>query len=99
MMPLGQLGDAHPGSDALYRKLNTLEHSSLPPISLNDFSLDLGKFLFDFDHHRIANWCFQDSSAPSFLTWWRNGFSEMSVRKVWLTLPSSRISIEQGTCR
>jgi len=85
MMPLGQLGDAHPGSDALYRKLNTLEHSSLPPISLNDFSLDLGKFLFDFDHHRIANWCSQRILRS--LSCAGTKTSEMSAREVRLTLP------------
>ena len=55
-MPLGQLGDTHSGSDAFDCELDALQCSSLALVSLNDFSPDFGKFLFDFDHHRIANW-------------------------------------------
>jgi hypothetical protein len=89
IMPLGQLGDTHPCGDAFDCELDTLQHSSLALIALHDFSPNFGEFLFGSDYHRISNWCSQESSAPSCLSWWRERkVSKMSVREVRLTLPS-----------
>ena len=55
MMPLGQLGNAHPGRDPLDCELDTLQHSSLALIPLHDFSPDFREFLFGSDYHWIAN--------------------------------------------
>jgi hypothetical protein len=62
-VPLGHLGDTHPGRDAFGRELDTAQRSLQTLISLNDFSPDFGQFPFGSDHHRIANWCSHKSSA------------------------------------
>jgi hypothetical protein len=89
VMPLGQFGNTHPGGDAFDCELDTLQHSSLMLIPLHDFSPDFGEFLFGSDYHRIANWCSQESSAPSCLSWWRERkVSKMSVRRRGLRYPA-----------
>jgi hypothetical protein len=66
-MPLGQLGDTHSGGNAFDGELDAVQCSSLAFVFLNDFSPDFGESLFDFDHHRIANWPSQGSPALLFL--------------------------------
>jgi hypothetical protein len=99
-MPLGQVGDTHPRGNAFNGELDTLQHSSLALIALHNFSPDFGEFLFGSDYHRIANWCSQESSAPSCLSWWRGTESFKDVgAKARLTLPTLGIFFEQGACR
>jgi len=97
VMPLGQVGDTHPRGNAFNGELDTLQHSSLALIALHNFSPDFGEFLFGSDYHRIANWCSQESSAPSCLRWWRERkVSKMSVRRRGLRYPPWEFSLSRG---
>jgi hypothetical protein len=98
-VPLGHLGDTHPGRDAFDRKLDTVQSSSETLISLNDFSPDFGKFLFGSDHHWIANWCSHESSARFFGEMaGTETFSDVGARGA-AYVASLGVSNEQGTCR
>jgi hypothetical protein len=98
MMPLRQLGNAHPGSYAFDCELDTLQQSSLTLIPLHDFSPNFRELLFGSDH-RIANWCSQKSPPHRVcLICGGNEVSKMSMRRCGLRCPPENF-IEQGTCR
>jgi hypothetical protein len=97
MMSLSQLGNTHSGGNAFDSELDTMQHSSLAPIPLNDFSADFGKFPFDSDHH-------SDHEPKIFRTifFWRcvgnENFRDVRARGA-AYVAQLVISIEQGTCR